>query len=1020
MSNYTKLVNYIVKDSLPTGNPAKIIKGTELDNEFSAIASNMATKLDSSGGTLLNGTLSGATVATGSLSVSGTTAFTGTTAFRNATNSFFNGAGTDAIFNIDGVNGKIYGSGVGTSGNQIELNRSSDTNHPILAFTRTRGSLAAPTDNVANDVLSSLDSYARIGGVSSRATYIRSEVSTLTDSTDMVFSVKNAGAETELFRLLGSQVDGNTAALAEFTQGVRINASNALCPFRITYTGSLQELATINDSVGRQLWVKSFSDGTDTKTGHLYLSTTQQNSDVGIGTGAYVYDSALPVTPTLTGVGILANNTVGSSLAGFRSFNSSPILKNGAIPTGIVTGYRANAYTMEAGATNASQFQYGFDSTVGTASSLGILQNYSYHTNAAVSGEGTITSFQITSNVATVGYTLTSGQHPAVGEILEFFVPEFTSTGGSFNGSRTISAVDTVALTMQFSFTATDVPLTTVTVTSGWTSTRNRSYVASSTAPSVLTPAVFVTSSTYRTPAVRIRNTGLGASLYIEDGTSDATPFVIDVDGVVIAGDRFARQFNTDTNTLVTPRLYTAFGSSAGNNSVFSNYSASAAAANHYFYKSRSPLNNGVTGTLTTVQGGDNLGIIGFLADDGATVGGIESARIQNRVCGLPATGNVQSETTIYQRSNTGRSVTEINGYFPVANFSSDGLDVPANFGIKGNMVTGGINLAAATIRATSAINFDSTPTGFAFSNDGTKLFVVASTLDQIREYNLTTAWDTTTSVFVQSLSIAAQEGGAGTVVFNSTGTVLYFSGVNSDAIFPVTLPTAFSLTGATIGTGVLFSTIFNNALGVTAPNNVNDIYFSADGLNLYATDSSVDRIFQAKMTVPFDVTTATFYGRNPFSLANIEGVPTGFWLSSDGTWGLIAGSSTDRVVQFVLSVPFDITTLHVIPGVLNAAAATPVAELNPSAVFYRPELNRLYLMGLDTDDIIEYNVPRRTAVINHDTTFTNRVVLPRMTTVERNALLNVVDGTVIYNTTTNEYNFRQAGAWVKPTMSAA
>ena len=32
MSNYTKSTNFAVKDGLVTGNPAKIIKGTEIHN----------------------------------------------------------------------------------------------------------------------------------------------------------------------------------------------------------------------------------------------------------------------------------------------------------------------------------------------------------------------------------------------------------------------------------------------------------------------------------------------------------------------------------------------------------------------------------------------------------------------------------------------------------------------------------------------------------------------------------------------------------------------------------------------------------------------------------------------------------------------------------------------------------------------------------------------------------------------------------------------------------------------------
>lgn len=49
MSNYSKVTNFTSKDALATGNPSKIIKGSEFDTEFDAIATSIATKLDSSG-----------------------------------------------------------------------------------------------------------------------------------------------------------------------------------------------------------------------------------------------------------------------------------------------------------------------------------------------------------------------------------------------------------------------------------------------------------------------------------------------------------------------------------------------------------------------------------------------------------------------------------------------------------------------------------------------------------------------------------------------------------------------------------------------------------------------------------------------------------------------------------------------------------------------------------------------------------------------------------------------------------
>ena len=46
MSNYTKATNFTAKDGLPTGNSGKIVKGTEIDTELTAIASAISSKAD--------------------------------------------------------------------------------------------------------------------------------------------------------------------------------------------------------------------------------------------------------------------------------------------------------------------------------------------------------------------------------------------------------------------------------------------------------------------------------------------------------------------------------------------------------------------------------------------------------------------------------------------------------------------------------------------------------------------------------------------------------------------------------------------------------------------------------------------------------------------------------------------------------------------------------------------------------------------------------------------------------------
>jgi hypothetical protein len=61
MSNYTKTTNFATKDSLTSGDPAKIVKGTEINTEFNNIQTAVNSKSDSASPTF-TGTLTAATV----------------------------------------------------------------------------------------------------------------------------------------------------------------------------------------------------------------------------------------------------------------------------------------------------------------------------------------------------------------------------------------------------------------------------------------------------------------------------------------------------------------------------------------------------------------------------------------------------------------------------------------------------------------------------------------------------------------------------------------------------------------------------------------------------------------------------------------------------------------------------------------------------------------------------------------------------------------------------------------------
>src|SRR6056300_1025362 len=75
MSSYTKSTDFASKDALLTGNPLKVVKGTEIDDEFNAIQTAVNSKADTNSPSL-TGTPTSTTAETSTYTTQiGTTAF---------------------------------------------------------------------------------------------------------------------------------------------------------------------------------------------------------------------------------------------------------------------------------------------------------------------------------------------------------------------------------------------------------------------------------------------------------------------------------------------------------------------------------------------------------------------------------------------------------------------------------------------------------------------------------------------------------------------------------------------------------------------------------------------------------------------------------------------------------------------------------------------------------------------------------------------------------------------------------
>jgi hypothetical protein len=134
MSNYVKATNFFTKDALLTGNPAKIIKGAEIDAEYNAIATAVASKADTTSPTFTGTPIAPTAAPNTNTTQIATTAFVtaatgtlGTMATQNANAVAITGGTVAATFtgNLTGntagvhtgaVTGNVTGNVTGSSG----------------------------------------------------------------------------------------------------------------------------------------------------------------------------------------------------------------------------------------------------------------------------------------------------------------------------------------------------------------------------------------------------------------------------------------------------------------------------------------------------------------------------------------------------------------------------------------------------------------------------------------------------------------------------------------------------------------------------------------------------------------------------------------------------------------------------------------------------------------------------------------------------------------------------------------
>ena len=197
----------------------------------------------------------------------------------------------------------------------------------------------------------------------------------------------------------------------------------------------------------------------------------------------------------------------------------------------------------------------------------------------------------------------------------------------------------------------------------------------------------------------------------------------------------------------------------------------------------------------------------------------------------------------------------------------------------------------ASFLQSFSVAAQDIAPRGVFFKSDGLKMYVSGVVGDAVYEYNLSTAWDVSTASFLQSFSIAAQDTVPHGIFFRADGLKMYFIGLSGDAVYEYDLSTAWDV--STTSFVQSFSTVAQD----TTPLGV---FFKPDGFKMYITGNSGPAAYEYNLSIAWDVSTASYV--QSFNTVVQDKNPQGVFFKPDGKVMYIIGSTGRAVWAYSLT----------------------------------------------------------------------------------------------------------------------
>ncbi len=966
MSNYTKSTNFTAKDSLPTGDTNKVIRGSEFDTEFNAIQTAVGTKADLAGPTF-----------TGTATFDGITA-TGTVNFTGGSVTTNIDGGT-----IDGVTIGGSSAGAGTfsslTATTADINAGTVDNTVIGGSTPAAGTFSSLTATTANIDGGSIDGAVIGGSTPAAGSFSTADIDGGTIDNTVIGGTTPAAVSGTTGTFSGA-VSGTTGTFSGAVSGTTGTFSGAV-------TGSNLNVSNWDTAYG---WGDHSTQGyltsvtfSDIDAGAVTLSTeTFVDSDTQIPTNAAVIDYVAATIPLITEVNDLTVSVTWANVPDANITQSSVTQHQAALSITAsqlsdVTSTAAELNILDGVTATTAELNYTDGVTSNIQTQLDSKVGANYTGDVDITGELLVDSYnetfkKVSSVGAVSGYGLSSASYASK----SFSVASQDSApyGGIFmkpDGTKmwylsanlsdvfqyslsTAYDVSTASYdSVSFSVTAQDAtPQEIYFKTDG-----TKFYVVGDTNNTVfqyaLTTAWDLSTASYESKSfsVATQETAPKGIEFKPDGTK---MFIVGASGDDVNRYSLSTAWDVSTASFDSQTLDVSSQDTAPQSIAFNSDGTVlfmlGQANNKVFKYTLSTAYDLSTGSYSSTD-------FSTASQDTAPYGlHFNDSGKKMYVIG-------DQNDTVYQYNTSSTTYTTT---FDCENANVFETELDANTTVvfsnppaSGTPVVTNYNLANASYDSVSldVSSQNTTPVAVEFSSDGTAMYMVGNTdPDTVFQYTLSTAWDLSTASYAsKSFSTSTQETGVAGLSFKSDGTKMYIVGTGNDTVYQYSLSTAWDVSTASYD-----STSVSVSSQDTTPSALN---FSPDGTKMYVVGDTNNTIFQYTLSTAWDVSTAT-YATKSLSVASEETAPTGMAFNSDGTKVFVCGRSSDAVQQYSLSTAYDIST-----GSYDSVSFSIVSQdTNSHGIAFKSDGSKMYIAGYDSDSIYQYSTS--SSVLNDSTAY--------------------------------------------------